>query len=63
MREGLWQIVTGEETAPVDGGESELIKFRTERLSYCSDCGSFSVELIGNPEDPAVIWKKLVDQF
>ena len=32
MREGLWQIVTGEETAPVDGGESELIKFRTERL-------------------------------
>ncbi len=31
MREGQWQIVTGEETAPTRGGESELAKFASRK--------------------------------
>ena len=31
MKEGLWRIVTGEETAPASGSESDQTKFTSRR--------------------------------
>ena len=60
MKEGLWRIVTGDEVAP--GG-----KFAVRRdlaLATVVLSGDRSLlYLIGNPEDPVVVWKKLADQF
>lgn len=61
MKEGLWRIVTGEETAPT-GSEAEQAKFAEQK-----DCALATVVLllclVGDPEDPVVVWKKLADQF
>ena len=67
MREGLWRIVTGEETAPTRGGESERAKFASRQdralAAIVLTVDPSLLYLIGNPENPVVIWKKLADQF
>ena len=61
----MWKIVTGEETAPV-GDEQERAKFATRRdqalATVVLSVDPSILYLIGNPEDPVVVWKKL-DQF
>ena len=67
MKEGLWRIVTGEETAPTSDSESEQAKFASrwdrELANVVLSVDTSLLYLIGNPEDPAVVWKKLADQF
>ena len=67
MKEGLWRIVTGEETAPVDGAAAERVKFASRRdralATVVLSVDTSLLYLIGNPEDPVVVWKKLADQF
>ena len=57
-REGLWQIVS-EETAPVDGGKSELRRKDRALAAIILTVDTSLLHLIGNSEDPAVIWMKL----
>ena len=66
MKEGLWRIVPGQETAP-SGSEAERAKFAA-RL----DCALATVvltlntsllHLIGDPKDQVVVWKKIANQF
>ena len=67
MRESLWRIVTGEETAPTRGSESEQAKFASRRdralATIVLTVDTSLLYLIGNPENPVEIWKKLTDQF
>ena len=63
MRESLWRIVTGEETAPTRGSESEQAKFASRRdralATIVLTVDTSLLYLIGNPENPVKIWKKL----
>ena len=67
MKEGLWRIVTGEEVAPTGGSENERAKFasRCDRVlaTVVLSVDPSLLYLIGNPEDPVNVWKKLADQF
>ncbi|KAL5494293.1 hypothetical protein EMCRGX_G015594 [Ephydatia muelleri] len=66
MKEGLWSIVSEEETEP-QSGRTEIAKFRSRRDKALATI-VLSVDiallyLIGNSEHPAAVWKKLADQF
>ena len=65
MKEGLWRIVTGEETAP--DTEAERAKFATRKdralAMIVLSVDPSLLYLVGDPEDPVVVWKKLGDQF
>ena len=66
MIEGLWRIVTGQETAPT-GSETEQAKFAARRdralATVVLSVDTSLLYLLGDPEDPVVVWKKLADQF
>ena len=66
MKEGLWRIVTGQETAPT-GSETERAKFAARRdralATVVLSVDTSLLYLVGDPEDPVVVWKKLADQF
>ena len=67
MKDGLWNIVNGTETAPAGGDEDRRRKFAA-RKDRALPTIVLSIEpsllhLIGDPEDPIVVWKKLADQF
>lgn len=66
MREGLWGIVTGEETRPTTGAD-QIAKFRSRRdkalATIVLSVDTALLYLITNPEDPHIVWKKLADQF
>lgn len=65
MKEGLWRIVTGEETAPAS--EAERVKFATRKdralATIVLSVDPSLLYLVGDPEDPVAVWKKLGDQF
>lgn len=67
MKEGLWRIVTGEETSPAGGDAAARAKFvgRKDRAlaTVVLSVDPSLLYRIGNPEDPVVVWKKLADQF
>ena len=67
VRDGLWGIVSGSETAPSGEDADRLSKF-TARRDRVLATTVLAVEpsllyLIGDSEDPVVVWKKLQDQF
>ena len=66
MKEGLWRIVTGAESAP-SGSESERAKFAARRdralATVVLSVDPSLLYLIGEPEDPVVVWRKLANQF
>ena len=67
MKDGLWNIVNGTETAPTGGDEDRRTKFAARKDRALATL-VLSIEpsllyLIGDPEDPIVVWKKLADQF
>ena len=68
MRGGVWSIVNGTEVAPEPGaGEDVLAKFAARRDSALAHV-VLSVDpsllyLLGDPDDPVAVWKKLSDQF
>jgi transposase InsO family protein len=66
MKDGLWSIVSGSEGSP-SGNEAESAKFRARRDRALATI-VLSIEpsllyLIGDPEDPVVVWQRLADQF
>ena len=66
VRDGLWGIVNGTETEPTDGGDLRS-KFLTRRdralATIVLAVDPSLLYLIGDPEDPVVVWKKLQNQF
>ena len=67
MKEGLWSIVNGTEQAPGGGDEEKLAKFSARRDQAVALI-VLSIEpsllyLLGDPDDPVDVWKKLSDQF
>ena len=68
VRDGLWEIVEGTETAPpAEGTADRRSKFIARRDRALATI-VLAVEpsllyLIGDPEDPVVVWQKLQDQF
>jgi transposase InsO family protein len=68
MKDGLWGIVTGTERCPDQAADGDAyIKF-VARRDRALAIVVLSIEpsllyLIGDPEDPVVVWKKLSDQF
>ena len=67
VRDKLWGIVNGMETA-LDEGEADRHSNFLARWDCTLATIVLAVEpsllyLIGDPEDPVVVWKKLQDQF
>ena len=67
MKDGLWSIVSGSERAPAAAKADKYAKFVARRDRALAII-VLSVEpsllyLIGDPEDPIIVWQKLADQF
>ena len=67
MRDGVWNIVNDTETTPEDRTSESYVTFCTRRDRALATI-VLSVEpsllyLVGDPEDPVAVWKKLSDQF
>lgn len=67
VKDGLWNIVNGTETIPAETDADGRAKFLT-RKDRALALIVLSVEpsllyLLGEPEDPCAVWKKLSDQF
>lgn len=67
MKEGLWNIVNGTETAPGQAQAEKYAKFMSRRDKALATI-VLSIEpsllyLLGDPESPVAVWKKLSDQF
>ena len=63
MKDGLWNIVNGTETAPSATDADRHAKFATRRDRALATI-VLSVEpsllyLVGDPQDPNTVWKKL----
>ena len=67
MKEGLWGIVSGTEVAPAQSEADKFTKFVTWRDTALAiivlSIDSSLLYLLGDPEDPKVVWKKLADQL
>lgn len=68
MKDGLWNIVNGTEEAPGEDAEAIVkAKFRARKDRALATI-VLSIEptllyLLGDPEDPVAVWKKLTNQF
>lgn len=65
VREGLWGIVDGTEAAPADADRRAKYMARRDRAlaTIVLAIDPSLLYLIGDPEDPAAVWKKLSGQF
>ena len=66
IKEGLWNIVTANKNAPENQGEQAKYLSRRDRAlaTIVLPVDPTLLYLLGSdPENPAVVWKKLVDQF
>ena len=68
MKAGLWSIVNGTENAPGTDADPDVIAKYTARRDSALAHIVLSVDptllyLLGDPEDPVIVWKKLSDQF
>ena len=67
VKEGLWGIVSGTETAPTEGAE-QLARFAAKRdKALATVVLAIELNLLyvisPDPSDPAKVWKALADQF
>ena len=67
IKEGLWDIVNGTETAPTEGVERQA-KFAMRQdkalaMIVLAVEPSLLYLLGSDPTDPVVVWKTLADQF
>ena len=65
LKDGLWSIVSGTEVLPAEGDARTKFLARRDRalaIIVLSVQPSL-LYLLGEPEDPVVVWKKLSDQF
>ena len=63
VRDGLWGIVSGTETAPAHDRQKFLARRDRALATIVLAVTPSLLYLIGDPEDPVAIWKKLQDQF
>ena len=67
MRDGVWSIVNGSEEPPDPEDRKQYSKFVSRRdealATIVLSVDPSLLYLIGDPEDPVVVWKKLSDQF
>ncbi len=67
VQEGLWGIVAGTETAPEEAEADRRSKFLARRdralATIVLGVDPSLLYLIGDPEDPVVVWTKLQNQF
>ena len=68
MKDGLWSIVDGSEPCPDQATEADKYAKYVGRRDRALAVIVLSVDpallyLIGDPDDPAKVWKKLSDQF
>ena len=66
IKDGLWGIVDGSETAPAenDGAYSKFITHKDRALAIIVlSIDPSLLYLIGDPTDPTVVWKRLSTQF
>ncbi len=62
VRDGLWGIVSGMETAPSDAGEQSttLLARRDHALAtIVLVVDPTLLYLLGEPDDPVIVWKKI----
>ena len=67
MREGVWSIVNGSEVLPGDANETVRAKFKA-RSNKALATIVLAVDpsllyLLGDPENPVIVWNKLESQF
>ena len=67
MKHGAWGFVTGTEEEPEEGDHAGWRKFNDRRDKALASI-VLAVEpallyLLGDPQDPAEVWKKLSEQF
>ena len=67
IKETLWQIVNGDETAPDKSDADKYKRFIAKRDKALSvivlAVDPSLLYLLGDPTDPVAVWKKLQDQF
>ena len=67
VKDGLWSIVSGTETAPAATEAEKFAKFVSRRDKALAiivlSVDPSLLYLLGDPEDPVAVWKKLSDQF
>ena len=65
MRDGLWSIVSGAEASSTEREAERKCLMRRDRAlaTIVLSIDPLLLYLLGDPEDPAVVWKKLGDQF
>ena len=65
LKDGLWSIVSGTEVLPAEGDARTKFLARRDRALaiIVLSVQSSLLYLLGEPEDPVVVWKKLSDQF
>ena len=65
IKEDLWRIVSGSETAPADANALAKFNIRKDRAlaTVVLAIKPKFLYLIGDPENPATVWKKLEDVF
>ena len=66
VKDGLWSIISGTETAPTSDGEARR-KYMASR-DHALATIVFAIDptllyLIGDPKDPQAVWTKLEGQF
>ena len=67
MKDGLWGIVSGADEIPENGDGEALRKYIIRRDKALSTIvlalDTTLLYLLDDPEDPAVVWKILEDQY
>ncbi|KAK3735648.1 hypothetical protein QZH41_001075 [Actinostola sp. cb2023] len=67
IKENLWSIVSGTEVAPAETEVEKFTKFVVRRnralATIVLSVNTSLLYLLGDPEDPVVVWKKLSEQF
>ena len=66
MKDGLWSIVDGTEITPQTNDDARrkfIVKRDRALATIVLTIEPSLLYLIGDPQDPAVVWRKLADQF
>ena len=67
IRDGVWSIVNGMETAPIDVRSDMYAKFcgckNRVLATIVLSIDPTLLYLVGDPDDPVVVWQKFSDQF
>eukprot|EP00794_Sanderia_malayensis_P003847 gene3847-4383_t len=67
MKDGLWSIVDESETAPPRTEADKYAKFVNRRnralVIIVLSIDPSLLYLLGDPQDPVTVWKKIADQF